>query len=221
MVPLISPTIFPLTLSAILFASSVVRSSNAKTSIISFHGDADNIVPYGYDYPFNDVLDPIKIALRNDNSSEAQSVKNIFSLPLNRAMTNKMYGSSLVDKMAKAKGNRSKLFTYPGGGHSLHVDKNNNLVPYFYFIQDSVTAFFVEELIPDPVSIERDKTDQLCYKINGSNTSETFWKVENGIILESKGRQARIIFLPSKTGRKIIVSGHYSNGIGFCKEVSY
>ena len=195
--------------------------SNAKTSIISFHGDADNIVPYGYDYPFNDVLDPIKIALRNDNSSEAQSVKNIFSLPLNRAMTNKMYGSSLVDKMAKAKGNRSKLFTYPGGGHSLHVDKNNNLVPYFYFIQDSVTAFFVEELIPAPISIERDKNDLQRYKINGSNTSETFWKVENGIILESKGRQARIIFLPSKTGRKIIVSGHYSNGIGFCKEVSY
>ena len=118
---------------------------NAKTSIISFHGDADNIVPYGYDYPFNDVLDPIKIALRNDNSSDAKSVKSMFSMPLNKALTNKMYGSSLVDKMAKNKGNRSKLFTYPGGGHSLHVDKNNNLVPYFFFIQDSVTAFFVEE----------------------------------------------------------------------------
>lgn len=196
--------------------------SNAKTSIISFHGDADNIVPYGYDHPFNDVLDPIKIALRNDNSAEAKSVKSIFSLPLNKALTNKMYGSSLVDKMAKAKGNRSKLFTYPGGGHSLHVDKNNNLVPYFYFIQDSVTAFFVEELIPEPISIERDNSDQLCYKIKGGNITDIYWKVENGIILSINGKQARIIFLPTKSDKKkIVVSGRYSNGIGFKKETFY
>lgn len=195
--------------------------ANAKTSIISFHGDADNIVPYGYDYPFNDVLDPIKIALRNDNSANAKSVKSIFSLPLNKALTNKMYGSSLVDKMAKAKGNRSKLFTYPGGGHSLHVDKNNNLVPYFYFIQDSVTAFFVEELIPAPISIERDKSDKLCYRIKGGNIAQIYWKAENGIILESNKKQARIVFLPSQNNKKIIVSGRYNNGIGFSKEVSY
>lgn len=195
--------------------------ANAKTSIISFHGDADNIVPYGYDYPFNDVLDPIKIALRNDNSANAKSVKSIFSLPLNKALTNKMYGSSFVDKMAKAKGNRSKLFTYPGGGHSLHVDKNNNLVPYFYFIQDSVTVFFVEELIPAPISIERDKSDKLCYRIKGGNIAQIYWKAENGIILESNKKQARIVFLPSQNKKKIIVSGRYNNGIGFSKEVSY
>ena len=195
--------------------------SNAKTSIISFHGDADNIVPYGYDHPFNDVLDPIKIALRNDNSANAQSVKSIFSLPLNKALTNKMYGSSYVDKMAKAKGNRSKLFTYPGGGHSLHVDKNNNLVPYFYFIQDSVTAFFVEELIPAPISIVQDKSNKLCYMIKGGNIAQIYWKAENGIILESNSKQARIIFLTSQNKKKIIVSGRYNNGIGFYKEVSY
>lgn len=192
--------------------------SNAKTSIISFHGDADNIVPYGYDHPFNDVLDPIKIALRNDNSTEAKTLKTIFSIPLNKALTNKMYGSSPVDKMAKSKGNRSKLFTYPGGGHSLHVDKNKNLAPYFYFIQDSVTAFFIEEIIPDPVNIEHDNTDQLCYKINGDNTTNIYWKTENAIILSVNGRQARIILLPNLTG-KIVVSGQYSNGIGFKKEI--
>jgi hypothetical protein len=195
--------------------------SNAKTSIISFHGDADNIVPYGYDHPFNDVLDPIKIALRNNDSKEAKSVKDIFSLPLNKALTNKMYGSSLVDKMAKAKGNRSKLFTYPGGGHSLHVDKDNNLVPYFYFIQDSVTKFFIEELIPAPISIEHDKSNQLCYRIKGGNIADIYWKVENGIILESNKKQAKIVFLSSKNSKKIIVSGHYSNGIGFLKELKF
>ncbi len=195
--------------------------SNTNTSIISFHGDADNIVPYGYDYPFNDVLDPIKIALRDDNSANAKSVKSIFSLPLNKALTNKMYGSSYVDKMAKAKGNRSKLFTYPGGGHSLHVDKNNNLVPYFYFIQDSVTAFFVEELIPSPISIVRNKSDKLCYKTKGGNIAQIYWKAENGIILESNGQQAKIIFLPSQNKKIITVSGRYKNGIGFYKEVSY
>ncbi|MBO4615108.1 MAG: alpha/beta hydrolase [Bacteroidales bacterium] len=193
--------------------------SNAKTSVISFHGDADNIVPYGYDHPFNDVLDPIKIALRNDNSAEAKSVKSIFSLPLNKALTNKMYGSSLVDKMAKAKGNRSKLFTYPGGGHSLHVDKNNNLVPYFYFIQDSVTAFFVEELIPDPIKIVQDTNDRLVYKLNGKDVKSLYWKAENGIILSTSGRQARIIFLSDGGKKRITVSGTYKNGIGFKTEL--
>ena len=193
--------------------------SNAKTSIISFHGDADNIVPYGYDHPFNDVLDPVKIALRNDNSAEAKSVKSIFSLPLNKALTNKMYGSSLIDKMAKVKGNRSKLFTYPGGGHSLHVDKNNNLVPYFYFIQDSVTAFFVEELIPKPIKIEQDSNNRLVYKLNGGEIKSLYWKAENGIILSTSGRQAQIIFLPDGGKKRIIVSGIYKNGIGFKTEI--
>jgi len=192
--------------------------SNAETSIISFHGDADNIVPYGYDHPFNDVLDPIKIALRNDNSTEAKSVKGLFSMPLNKALTNKMYGSSLIDKIAKAKGNRSKLFTYPGGGHSLHVDRNNKLVPYFYFIQDSVTAFFVEELIPEPISIIHDNTDLLYYKIIGGSTSEIYWKADNAIILNNNGRQARIILLPISNG-EIVVSGRYSNGISFKKTI--
>jgi len=187
---------------------------NAKTSIISFHGDADNIVPYGYDHPFNDVLDPIKIALRNDDSPDAKSAKRIFSLPLNKALTNKMYGSSLVDKMAKNKGIRSKLFTYPGGGHSLHVDKNNNLVPYFYFIQDSVTAFFVDELIPEPVKIIQDSNDKLKYSVSGGKTKAIYWKAENGIILSSNGRQARIIFIGTGT-KRVTISGTYENGIGF------
>jgi hypothetical protein len=121
--------------------------------------------------------------------------------------------------MAKAKGNRSKLFTYPGGGHSLHVDKNNNLGPYFYFIQDSVTAFFVEELIPKPVKITQDTNDHLVYKLSGGDVKSLYWKAENGIILSTNGRQARIIFLPDGNKKRIIVSGTYRNGIGFKAEL--
>ena len=130
-----------------------------------------------------------------------------------------MYGSSLIDKMAKAKGNRSKLFTYPGGGHSLHVDKNNNLVPYFYFIQDSVTTFFVEELIPDPIKIVQDTNDRLIYKLNGGEVKSLYWKTENGIILSTSGRQAKIIFLQDVGKKRIIVSGTYKNGIGFKTDI--
>ena len=194
---------------------------NAKTSIISFHGDADNIVPYGYDHPFNDVLDPIKIALKNNNSSEALMLKSLLSVPLNKTMTNKMYGSSMINARAKSNGNRSKLFTYPGGGHSLHVDDKNNLVPYFYFIQDSVTAFFVEELIPSPISIEHSRSNPLKYEVKGSAVSEIYWKVDNGIILSRNGKQAEIIFLPGSGRKRIVVSGRYKNGIGFYKEYIY
>ena len=100
----------------------------------------------------------------------------------------------------------------------MHVDKDNNLVPYFYFIQDSVTTFFVEELIPDPICIERDKNNPICYKAMGGNVSEIYWKAENGIVLETNGKMAKIILLPGVVPKKIVVSGRYSNGIYFRKE---
>jgi len=195
--------------------------ANAKTSIISFHGDADNIVPYGYDYPFKDILDPIKMAIKNSSSLTIRSFARTMnlSMPLNKAITNKMYGSYEINKKAKALGNRSKLYTTPGGGHSLHVDKNNKLVPYFYFIQDSVTSFFIDELIPKPAKIVHDKNDALSYYISGGNIKDIYWKAENGIILSTAGRKARIIFLPAACTKRVIVSGHYSNGIGFRKEI--
>lgn len=183
--------------------------SNAKTSIISFHGDADNIVPYGYDYPFKIILDELKVELKSDNLGMA--------IPVNEIISNKMYGSSIIDKNAKSLGNKSKLFTYPGGGHSLHVDKNNNLVPYFYFIQDSVTAFFVEEIIPDPISISQDSKDKSVFHTNSKDIKDLRWKADNGIILESDQKHAKIIFL-GNSDKSIYVSGHYSNGISFLKK---
>lgn len=184
--------------------------ANAKTSIISFHGDADKIVPYGYDYPFKDMLDPIKMALKDDSR---------LSLPLNERVTNKMYGSSFINKTAQSLGNRSKLFTYPGGGHSLHVDDNNKLVPYFYFIQDSVTAFFIEEIITDPVKITQDKNDKSIFLSNSKKIKDLKWKADDGIILESDKNHAKILFT-SHGSKKIYISGHYNNGIGFCKELT-
>ena len=185
--------------------------ANAKTSIISFHGDADNIVPYGYDYPFKVILEQLKVELKTDYLGA--------TIPVNEIIANKMYGSSIIDKNAKALGNKSKLFTYPGGGHSLHVDKNNNLVPYFYFIQDSVTAFFVEEIIPDPVKITQDKKDKSIFYSNSNKIKDLKWNAENGIILEYDKKHARIIFL-GKGSHIICVSGHYSNGVEFFKELT-
>lgn len=184
--------------------------ANAKTSIISFHGDADKIVPYGYDYPFKDMLDPIKMALKDDSR---------LSLPLNERVTNKMYGSSYVNKTAQTLGNKSKLYTYPGGGHSLHVDENDNLVPYFYFIQDSVTAFFIDEIITDPVKITQDANDKSIFRSNSEKIKDLKWKADDGIILESDKKHAKIIFV-SKGSKKIYISGHYNNGVGFHKELT-
>ncbi len=184
---------------------------NSKTSIISFHGDADKIVPYGYDYPFKNILDPAE-KVRKEK-------KERFSISINELIVNKMYGSSIIHSKAESLGLKNKLYTKHNCGHSLHIDENKNLCSYFYFIQDEVTAFFVEELIPSPVKIVQDKFNPHNFIIEGKNIKQLHWKVDNGIILENDKNHAKIILLPTSSTHKITVSGYYNNGIGFCEEI--
>lgn len=97
-----------------------------KKPILAFHGDADNIVPYDYNYPFQMV-------------GEAKKV-----------FFNKMYGSSSIVEYAKRQGAKAQLYTFRGFRHAPHINKKTKQFnENFYFIQDKMTEFFrnvMEEL---------------------------------------------------------------------------
>lgn len=99
--------------------TSMMQGKNVP--ILAFHGDADDVVPYGYDYPFH----------------KAGWLK--------KAITQKMFGSYSIVKYAKKHGQQARLYTFEGYGHSPHRDPDTKaLNENFYFIQDKMSAFFFQ-----------------------------------------------------------------------------
>lgn len=167
--------------------SDISMLGNSRTSIISFHGDADNIVPYGYDVPF-------------------QALK----LGLNRTLFDKMYGSSAIHQKAKELGYREKLYTLKGCSHAPHVDKQNQPNQYFWFIQEKTTEFLAEELAGKIGSI-RHKEGQV-YSIDAPEYKELTWRIEGGIILKESGNQVRVYWFTDAAKHQLEVSGVLQNG---------
>ena len=146
--------------------------SAAPTSIISFHGDADKLVPYDNGIPFSDMK--VKIG-------------NLFF--------NKMYGSASIHRKAQQLGYRNEFHTFKGAGHAPHVDQNNQPTQKFYFIQEHITDFFFGEFIPPATAVRRDPNRPQWFSINSSGLKEVRWQVKGGFILDTDGNRARVVFI--------------------------
>lgn len=170
--------------------------ANSNTSIISFHGDADQVVPYDYDVPFKDI-----------------------QLGFSKLFFNKMYGSAAIHRKAKELGYRQTLHTFPGAGHAPHVDKNDNPTEKFWFIQKEMTDFFYREFLPRDVVISSKQAQ--VYTIDISNPVRTYWKAEGGLILSSNSTSARVVWLKSDTPHKLSVAGYLENGAAFFTEQNF
>ena len=93
---------------------------NSHTNIISFHGNADMIVPYNDNYPFNDIS------------------KNV-----GKRLFDRMYGSSPITQRAKELGLRSELHTFKGLGHAPHLNANGTInKKNLNVIRNKMTTFF-------------------------------------------------------------------------------
>ena len=102
-----------------LFDTSAMRGHHEP--ILAFHGDKDKIVPYDYDYPFQQIGD----------------AKNL--------LVNKMYGSFCIVDYAQKHGQQATLYTFEGAGHSPHNNPNPKKAnEIFHFIQDKMTDFFYQ-----------------------------------------------------------------------------
>ncbi|MBO4744673.1 MAG: alpha/beta hydrolase [Bacteroidales bacterium] len=177
---------------------------NSVTSIISFHGDADNIVPYDEGYPFQLLVEKVP------------------KLKLNEYVVNKMYGSKVIHQYADKIGLRNKLYTKHNAKHGLHKGEVLGTVsPYFYFIEDSITAFFYPEIVKNPVEFEQDKFDHTMFSAVSTDVDELYWRVVGGVILESDDRSAKVLMFRDKPVHLLTISGKYKDGIEFRETKTY
>ena len=158
--------------------------------VIAFHGDADNIVPYGHGYPFG-------IAGR-----------------LSTLLTEKMYGSSCIVENALRSGAKAHLVTFAGHKHSPHLEpKTKALNDNFYTIQDMMSEFFIGIMDPDQPEIVGEGR---FYSVTPRPVA-TSWQVDGGVILRVKDHVAEVAWIRNAPKHSINVSGAMPRGIGFQK----
>ena len=114
---------------------------NSETAIVSFHGDADQLVPYDHGYPFSDISEGFG--------------QRLFA---------EMFGSKQIDRQAHQLGLRSRFYSFPGEGHAFHIDDDKNINKNWYFIRDSIATFFYEDMVPVRAVIQ--SNDNKRYAIN-------------------------------------------------------
>ena len=166
---------------------------NSQTDIISFHGDADQVVPYDNGFPFNDI-----------------------SEKLGEKMFDRMYGSVQIDKRIRELGRRSWFYSFPGEGHSLHHHADGSWnQKNFEFIRDKMTEFFFEEIVGHKASIEEDRNDQRHFLITTPNIGKVSWKVDGGYIIKLENNEIWVVWRDDSPSHKLRVTGKYKNGIPF------
>lgn len=166
--------------------------SNGNTDIVSFHGDADNMVPYAEGYPV---------------ASAGEGVSRLFS--------DKMYGSFCIDSTARACGLKSRLYTFEGEGHAPNTtgkDKTPNA--NHSFIKSRIAEFFFEEIMPEQAEIVREASGR--YSLAGK-AEDVRWKVEGGFVLSSDRKGVKVLWMEDAPVRRISACGTYPGGIGFCR----
>lgn len=226
--------------------------ANSRIPVISFHGDADGIVPYGYGQPFLKLLassltsemknqlhrflseqanpsehrdgaledHPVTISVWDPVAEKVQEWVQSFSVPVWNKIVSPMYGSACIHEYLDRHGVRNQLFTVAGASqHSLHVDEHRNIVPYFYTIQDSVAKFFYTEIVPMPVNLHQESAGSPFFRIDNTDVAEIHWQVDGGVVLETSGNRARVMFFGDAKRHVVRVSGRYKNGVAFNEEI--
>lgn len=164
----------------------VLKSNNIP--IIAFHGNADKIVPYDYNYPF----------------TGAKSLKKV--------LFNKMYGSSCIVEEAPKYNIQAKLYTFDGWDHSPHVNKDGSLNDNFYFIQNKMDGFFSDIIIPQKVDII---SEQNSYYLSVSDVDNVSWQADGGIITRYDGNQVSVVWYANAPHHELKASGTLPHGAAF------
>ena len=176
--------------------------NSQSTAILSFHGDADSVVAYGYDHPFT------KVKMK----------------PLNKFLCNKMYGSKCIHERATSLGMKNELHTKAGGGHGLHANCGV-LTDYYTLITDTTTRFLYLRMFPRPtVSMSRNGRQQWFELENAGEVMTCRWEAEGGLVLEAEPDRARVIFFDDDDNaydHKIRIVGQRKDGDSYSYEETY
>ncbi|MDD3741544.1 MAG: hypothetical protein PHH30_09905, partial [Bacteroidales bacterium] len=176
---------------------------NSETSVISFHGDADKVVPIDYDFPFQDMKSRI-----------------------NTLVLFKMYGSLPIHIKLKELGRREELHIFENAGHSLNVDEDNHLNENFKFICYKSRDFLFEEIFPEKYKIKSVPQTLYnrampLYETGFSDYVKIFWDVEGGMITGTKDNQVRVVWFENAHKHKLKLSVLTDTGAGFFDEYEF
>ena len=169
---------------------------NNNTSVLSYHGTKDPIVPYDHDYPMQKMV---------------KKLAPVFF--------SKMYGSKPIHSELRKLGYREKLVSVPIESHAIWETngKTNDLFPQ---IINEIALFFHEDLVPNPVKIERDPIALQRYFISNTNDVDLVtWQCDGCFIININENEVFVIWKADAVDRKLSTSGVYRNGAAFKTEI--
>lgn len=196
--------------------------TDSQTDILSFHGDADRIVPYSYGYPFNQVLEPYVDSVLTSFPKLLQPVANMGRYvlkngrPFNEWAFNPLYGSSQIHDKATSLGLHSELVMVEDRGHSLHLDDDNTLSVFFNdTIVPRMTQFLYEETV-EGKQVRLQHSGSWIEALDIDNVAEIHWQVEGGAVVDKQGsNKVKVLLFSDAPHHCIMAGGKYKNGTEF------
>ncbi len=176
---------------------------NSKASVISFHGDKDDVVPIDHGHPFQDI-----------------------KVGVNSLFLNKTYGSLPIHIKLKENANREFLHIFEGLGHSLNVDENDKINKNFYTICDESKDFLYEEIVPKSwgiFSIPPTLTNRALslYEAKASGVKDYFWDIDGGIIISTDKNKVRVVWFKEADKHVLKLSFITELNAGFYSEYEF
>lgn len=202
-------------------------NNSKNTAILSFHGDADQVLPYESGYPFSNVLNEYTENILQAISFNSEAVyKFIIAImpkdgALNEFAFRPMYGSKMIDGQAQmSRMRRSELNTAGGGDHSLHLNGDGTLSDYFYDVILPKTSRFLCEEMVGGASVKLVQTGAWFEALSTDNVAEMHWQVDGGAILERQGdTKVKVMLFGDEWNHKVQLMGKYKNGVEFCETI--
>lgn len=177
-----------------LYDLSVLK--NKRIPIISFHGTADEIVPYDEGYPFS-----------------------ALSSHIGEKLFDKMYGSKAIHKRMDELRIHNAFYPIEGGPHSPFTDPDGSLNSTYYFIQNKMQSFFLQELSGN-TTITYDQQNPSKFSIDNPDVKAISWKVEGGFIIDRKEHSISVLWRDDKGKHTVIASGILKNGATFNNKIN-
>lgn len=174
-----------------------------RLPILSIHGDQDQVVPYGHDFPFGNV---------------STLVSAFFS--------RKIHGSASIDERARRLGLDHTLYTFEGWGHEPHFDDEHVLIPENYqVIHDEVLAFFNQQLSAPPeeffgpLIVSADDPVADYYFMPDDRYNSYKFQCDQCLVLSHTPHSARIVWLAGEKGYELRIAGFGRHGQVYLENV--
>ncbi len=172
-----------------VFDTDVLENRNIP--VISFHGTADDIVPYEEGLPMSNLkLNP------------------------GEALLEKMYGSASIHKKLDELRVYNEFYPINGGLHAPYQTRDGSLNQYYYFIQDKMRCFFYR-ILDETAPIVRVKGEPGGYEVNDERVAIIDWEATGGFILNQEGPRVEVVWRKDTPVHTLSAVGMLDSGIPF------